>query len=396
MEKKMKKTIKKLLPEKIKNYIIDYMNNQLISNYFRKNHQRYALLSYILTPFKKDSLSHTNFFEAQSWAKILDDLGYNVDIVDFRNTKKINLSKYDLICGFGDVFQKIFESINHKNIQTIYYGTGMHVCHQNTISLKRVKDVYIKKGVWLGKSARFVEKTWTHQTVLVDGIIALGNEVCANSYRKYYDGMVYALPAPFYETQNGENIIRQRDSSSKQHYLWFGSSGLIHKGLDLCLDYFSQNQDIFLHICGPIENEKEFIDVYKKELLESPNIVLHGFIDIASKEFENILSMCSFTIFPSCSEGGCVSTLTTIGNGGLVPIITKETTIETGHEIWIEGFNYESIEKAIKQSQALSFEDIKEVQYSNLEFVKTNHTQEIYYQQLKTNIQKILGINNDL
>ncbi len=392
----MKKTIKKLLPEKIKIFIIDYMNNQLISNYFKKNHQKYALLSYILTPFKKDSLSHTSFFEAQSWAKILDELGYNVDIVDYRNTKNLDLSKYDLICGFGDVFQRVFESINHNNIQTIYYGAGMHVCHQNTTSLQRVKDAYIKKGVWLGKSARFVEKTWTHQTALVDGIIALGNEVCADSYRKYYEGIVYSLPAPFYETQNGENIIRQRGSASKQHYLWFGSSGLIHKGLDLCLDYFSQNHDIFLHICGPIENEKEFIDVYKKELFQSPNIKLYGFIDIASKEFETILTMCSFIIFPSCSEGGSPSTLTVIGNGGLIPIITKETTIETGHEIWIEGFNYESVDKAIKQSQELSFEEVKEMQYKNLNFVKTNHTQEIYYQQLKTNIQNILGSRNEL
>lgn len=392
----MKKTIKKLIPKIIKNLIIGYMNNQLISNYFKKNHRKHALLSYILTPFKKDSLSHTNFYEAQSWAKILDALGYNVDIVDYRNTRNIDLSKYDLLCGFGDIFQKVFESINHNKIQTIYYGTGMHSCHQNTISLQRVKDVYIKKGVWLGKSARLVEKTWTHQTALVDGIISLGNEVCADSYRKYYDGKVYSLLAPFYETLNGESIIKQRDNSSAKHYLWFGSSGLIHKGLDLCLDYFSQNKDVFLHICGPIENEKEFIDVYKKELFESSNIKLHGFIDIASKEFETILSLCSFTIFPTCSEGGCASVLTSIGNGGLIPIITKETTIETGHEIWIEGFNYESVDKAIKQSQALSFEKIKELQYNNLTFVKANHTQEIYYQQLKTNIQKILGIDNDL
>ena len=396
MEKKMKKIIKKLLPKKIKNFIIGYMNNQLISNYFRKNHQKHALLSYILTPFKKDSLSHTNFYEAQSWAKILDELGFNVDIIDYRNSKEIDLLKYDLICGFGDIFQQYFESSYCKNIQTIYYGTGMHVCHQNTATLQRVKDVRNKKGVWLGKSARFVEKTWTHQTLLVDGIIALGNCVCAGSYQKYYDGIVYSLPAPFYETQNGENIIKQRTNLSKQHYLWFGSSGLIHKGLDLCLDYFSQNQDIFLHICGPIENEKEFIDVYKKELFESPNIKLHGFIDIDSKKFEAILVMCSFVIFPSCSEGGCASTLTAIGNGGLIPIITKETTIATGHEIWIERFNYESIDKAIKQSQTLSFEEIEELQYNNLNFVKTNHTQEIYYKQLKKNIRNILGINHDL
>lgn len=388
--------MKKLLPKQIKNFMISYINNQLISNYFKKNHSKSVLLSYILTPFKKDSLSHTNFFEAQSWAKILDELGYNVDIIDYRNNKNIDLSKYDLICGFGDIFQKFFESNHHKNNQTIYYGTGMHVCHQNTISLQRVKDVYIKKGVWLGKSSRFVEKTWTHQTSLVTGIIALGNEICADSYRKYYNGRVYPLPAPFYTTQNGADIITNRNSSSKHHYLWFGSSGLIHKGLDLCLDYFSKNQNIFLHICGPIEHEEDFVNAYREELLKSSNIKVHGFIDIASKEFENILSMCSFIIFPSCSEGGSPSTLTVIGNGGLIPIITKETTIETGHEIWIEGFNYENIDKAIKYTQALTFAAIKELQYNNLKFVKTNHTQEIYYNQLKKNIKNILGRANEL
>jgi len=217
-----------------------------------------------------------------------------------------------------------------------------------------------------------------------------------DDYRKYYDGRVYSLPAPFYKTQNGEDIIAHRDSSSKKHYLWFGSSGLIHKGLDLCLDYFSKNQNIYLHICGPIENEKDFVNVYRRELFESPNIKVHGFVDIASEKFKNILSMCSFVIFPSCSEGGSPSVLTAIGNGGLIPIITRETTIETGHEIWIEGFDYESIDKAIKLSQTLTFEKIKKLQYNNLNFVKKNHTQEVYYNLLKKNIQNILGLANDL
>ncbi|MGJ0342971.1 hypothetical protein NG769_10965 [Aliarcobacter cryaerophilus] len=330
-----------------------------------------------------------------SWVKILDELGFIVDIADCRGTKEINLDNYDLICGIGDIFQKRFESVKCKAI-TITYGPGRHPMACNLTALNRLKDVYYKKKVWLSKSIRFNYSTLAHSNMLTDGIIALGNEVCADSYRKYFDGKVYSLPAPFYETQNGENIIKQRVSSSKQHFLWFGSSGLIHKGLDLCLDYFSQNQDIFLHICGPIENEPDFVATYQKELFESQNIKLHGFIDIASKEFENILTMCSFVIFPSCSEGGSPSTLTVVGNGGLIPIITKETTIETGYEIWIEGFDYESINKAIKQSQVLSFEEVKEMQYKNLNFVKTNHTQEIYYKQLKTNIQKILGINNDL
>lgn len=386
----MKKFLKMMLPNKVKIFIINYINQRIIKNYFNKSYSRTALLSYITVPFKSNSLAHTNYFEAQSWAKILSELGYNVDIIHYENKKTIDLAKYDLICGFGDVFQKYFESNSNKKIITIYYGTGMHVCHQNYASLSRIQDVYRKKGVWLGKSARFVEKTWTHQTTLVDGIIALGNEVCADSYRKYYDRQVYALAAPYYATQNPEKIILKRKEDSKNHYLWFGSSGLVHKGLDLILDYFSENDDIYLHICGPIENDKEFAKLYKTELFETKNIKLYGFVDIESQLFNEILLSCSFTIYPSCSEGGSPSTLSVIGNGGLIPIITKENTIETGNELWIDGFDYESIDRAVSKSKELSFSEIKKLQLKNLEYVKSNNNQEKYYLNLKLNIEKII------
>lgn len=387
----MKKILKKYLPEKLKVFIRQYRNNKSLNNYFHSAYPKNALLSYITEPFKKNSFSHTNFFEAQSWAKILNQLEYNVDIIDYRNTRKLNLEKYDLICGFGDIFQQYFESSIQKKIITIYYGTGMHVCHQNTITLKRVQDVYSTKNIWIGKSARFVEKTWTHQTMLVDAIIALGNDVCAESYRKYYEKNVYSLAAPFYKTQNANDIIIERKEDSTKHYLWFGSSGLIHKGLDLVLNYFRKNEDIHLHICGPVANEPEFMLAYKKELFESKNITIHGFIDIKSDTFRNILQSCSFIIYPSCSEGGSPSILTAIGNGGLIPIITKETTIDTGFEIWIDGFDYDSIEKAVKKSQNLSFEEIKNLQYKNFEFVIQNHSEERYYINLKEVICRIIN-----
>lgn len=392
----MKKIIKKYVPKSIKKHIIQYLNNQVITNFYKTNHSRYALLSYITLPFKKDSLSHTNFFEAQSWAKILDELGYSVDIIHYKNSKNIDLSKYDLICGFGDVFQQYFENYGNCKAKTIYYATGMHVCHQNNATLQRIKDVYKKKNVWLAKSARFVEKTWTHQTSLVDGIIALGNEVCADSYRKYFDGQVYSLPAPFYKTLDAKTIIAKRIENSKKHYLWFGGSGLVHKGLDLCLEYFAKHQDIYLHVCGPIENEPDFVATYKKELYETKNINTYGFVDIKSKKFESILIDCAFLIFPSCSEGGSPSTLTVIGNGGLVPIITKETTINTGHEIWIDKLDAESIDIAIQKSKELPFVEVQKMQLLNYMFVSENNSKNNYYSSLKKNIQKIIEDKSDL
>ncbi len=326
----------------------------------------------------------------------MHELEYVVDIIDFRMTKKVDVNKYDLICGFGDIFQQYFEDSTNKKIITIYYGTGMHVCHQNYATLQRIKDVYNKKGKWIGKSSRFVDKTWSHQTTLVDSIIALGNEVCVNSYKKYYDGLVYSLNAPFYQILDARKIIESRDQESAKHYLWFGSSGLIHKGLDLLLDYFSKNKDITLHICGYIENEKEFCRIYKKELFETENIKTYGFVDINSEKFKNILQKCSFVVYPSCSEGGSPSVLATIGNGGLIPIITKETTISTGYEILIDGFDYFSIEKAILKSRELTLAEIKALQLKNLDYVLLHHTQEQYYTLLKETLKQIISVKNEM
>ena len=383
--------IKTFLPEFLKDTIIKYINKQ-IYNYFKTDYKKKALLSYIVHPFKKDSMNHTNYYEATTWANILNELGYKVDIIHFDNCPtSLKLEEYDLICGFGDIFQKYFECTKGGRATTIYYATGMYVCHQNLATLKRVKDVYHKKGVWLGKSARFVEKTWTHQTTLVDGIIALGNAVCANSYKKYYDGVVLETPAPFYKVQNVEKIIINRERSANKHFLWFGSSGLVHKGLDLLLDYFSINKDITLHICGPVKNEPLFANIYRKELYETSNIITHDFVDIKSKKFADILTKCSFVIFPSCSEGGAASVLTAIGNGALIPIITKETTISTGFEIWIESLDFNGLDQAIKRATELSNEDIVRLQENNYKYVNSVHSQKNYYIELKKNIISIIG-----
>lgn len=388
----MKYYMKKLLPNFIKKTIRQIILNKKINNYYDTSYDKYALLSYITTPFYKNSLSHTNFFEAQSWARILNEFGYNVDIIHYESNKNVDLSKYALICGFGDIFQHYFESAINKNITTIYYGTGMHVCHQNQASLQRVKDVHDKKGIWLGKSARFVEKTWTHQTSLVDGIIALGNTICAKSYEIYFDKTVFSVPAPFFQVVDARSIIESRNERMHRAFLWFGSSGLIHKGLDLLLDFFAARKDLTLHICGPIENEKDFVNAYRNELFNFQNIITHGFIDLKSQKFKEILTTCAFSIFPSCSEGGAAGIITTIGNGGLIPIISKETTVSTGCEIWIEKLTAKGIQKAVESALLLDSEQIKAMQIQNLEYVLNSHTQDIYYNRLKLAVQTILEI----
>jgi glycosyltransferase involved in cell wall biosynthesis len=145
-----------------------------------------------------------------------------------------------------------------------------------------------------------------------------------------------------------------------------------------------------LHICGPIENEIDFVNVYTKELFETKNIITYGFVDINGDIFADILKKCSFVVFPSCSEGGCVSVLTAIGNGGLIPIISHETTISTGNEIWIENLTYEGIDKSIRKALSLDKVTIKNMQFDNYKTVKTHNSASNYYNQLKFSIITVM------
>jgi hypothetical protein len=370
-------------------YFRVYNSYRIIENVHKSNCSKNALLSYSLVPFTQISNSHTLFLEAKTWSYILFELGYNVDVCNFNNDN-IDISKYDLICGFGDVFQRCYEYTTKKGIVTILYATGMHFTHQNYATLKRIKDVYHKKNVWLGKSSRYVEKSWYHQTMFSDGIIALGNETCADSYRAHTSSIVYSIPAPFFLFQDAIEIIKNRKPGAERSFLWFGSTGLIHKGLDLLLEYFSKNNSYTLHICGPISNESEFANIYKDELFNYDNIINHGFVDIKTEKFREILLSCSFTILPSCSEGGSPSVITTIGNGALIPIITKYCTIDTSEHILINELNYNGIHDSIEQATSLSILEIIDIQLRNLALIKENNSIENYRKKLKSCIELIL------
>ncbi|WP_369920503.1 hypothetical protein AB8E32_20560 [Marinomonas polaris] len=208
--------------------IYNFYMNRFVSDFFGSKYSKRVLISYITKPFRINSKSHTNSYEVVSAAKIFHDLGYQVDIMFYENASP-NLEKYDVIYGFGDVFKKYFESGFTDKI-TIYYGAGMHIAHQNTATLNRVKSVYEKKHVWLGKSSRFVEKNWSHQTTLVDAIIALGDQECKKTYRRYYEGPIYSLPAPFYKTLDAIKVANARNSESKKASYGLGALVLFTKG----------------------------------------------------------------------------------------------------------------------------------------------------------------------
>ena len=72
-----------------------------------------------------------------------------------------------------------------------------------------------------------------------------------------------------------------------------------------------------------------------------------------------ILKSSFFAIFPTCSEGGSPSILTLVGNGALIPVMTKEASVDIPNSFTIKELNNLAIEKAVQNTQGISLETLK-------------------------------------
>lgn len=393
----MKKFIKKYISSDLWD-IFRFVHNKFkrpIKNYFKTKFRENVLVSYITYPFKnRINLRHTNYAEALEIAKVFRELKYNVDIVDFRYEGNLNYNKYSVIFGFGEPLEKSFYNRNHR-ILTIYYGTGMHTNYSNFFTLKRIEEIYKKKGKWLLESGRIVDKAWSVQTSLVDNIITLGNDEVVSSYQKYFSRKIYNIPVSYYKIFDHEEILRNKYfEDAKNHFLWFGSSGLIHKGLDLLLEVFKELPNLNLHICGPVDNELKFKDIYYEELYNYNNIHTYGFLDIGSETFKDIIKQCAFIIFPSCSEGE-PSSIINVMLYGLIPIVTNTAGIKIkDFGIEIKELTHERIKELIIKAVNLNEDEIEKRSMKCADDTINNHSIEKYSYELKKALIDILEKKN--
>lgn len=363
-------------------------STKVISNVFNTAHQKTALLSYIKSVFEnpqnKNDRKHTNHYTTYLIAEILNQEGYNVDVIDCGEEFLGDFNKYSLVIGLGKSLDEVLELRKDATVtKVIWFGTGCNPFFSNVITLKRLADFYKRNHKMIFSSSRYIKEDWPLQHEVSDWILLHGASFAKSTYRSYN---ISTINAPVFIYQS---IVRSNDewALAKQNYLWFGVGGLIHKGLDLLIDTFKDLKNCNLHICGNMEAEISFYDYYKSTIDTSVNIIYHGFVDVKSATFEKVLKDCAFVIFPSASEGNSPSVITCMANGGLVPIVTKNADVDlNGYGFTIDDFSVESVAKSIKQSEALTINELKEQsakildqtkQFNSFDYFKTDFKQKL-------------------
>lgn len=366
-----------------------------IEDYFQSGRTQRILLSYITIPFiTADYTTHTNRQECYAIAEIFHEIGYSVDIASYDSDIDINYSDYSCIFGFGEPLCKSFNQ-NVSNPIRIHYATEAHISWNNFATLKRASEVYAKKNVWLLNSCRIAKQAWPQQTTLVDAIILLGGTWGTKIYEQRYNGKIFSQ-YPSYNAELPLNLLVSKDFTvARDHYLWFGSVGAIHKGLDWLLEIFSKYPEKTLHVAGLVENEKEFMAAYSKEF-SLPNIILHGFVDVQSSKFQELMLQCAFIVLPSCSEGLSTSLLNTMCNG-LIPVSTIESGFDfTDSFVPIQALNINATRSAILESSSLSLDEIRQRSSACLKDVRTHYNINAFKKKIKSTIECLLTKTNTL
>lgn len=382
----MKSIIKKIIKSLLRLYGLELKINEKVQfNVFNLKGDKRVLVSYITAPFLKKNLklSHTNILEALTAGNFFKRNGYIVDVVHCGSSIDIDYSVYDIIYGFGKPFENYFLKSSHLNKKTIFYLTGFNPEISNELSVNRNVEVFRRYNKLFPNSSRVVDFNQFYAARLSTFLLILGGQATVNSYLSLKRENMYSVKAFFIESKNTIDLKEKNFGKARRNFLWFGSLGAIHKGLDILLEIFKNRPNDILHICGFQESE---MDLYKTILggKEYSNIINNGFVDVNSDKFARIMRECAFCVFPSISEGGSPALLTIMGNGGLIPIISSNCGLDG-----FEKYGFVTDEVSIKEfdrliSQALLLDEYELQERANR--VKKYVTEEYGYNKYLENI----------
>ena len=362
-----------------------------LHNVFGTGYKKNCLILYVQDPFfsSKGQRFHQSHEQLLIIAKIFSELGYNVDVTDYKN-RNVKLNKmYDAVFDICVQTPMIYEHNLKENAKRIVYFTGCESAFANGEELKRIEQLELRRGVKL-MPRRQAPPTDKHIKDF-DAAIFIGSQICVDTYKNLLPVSKYLLPNTGYDFGDRFDFTERKSTS----FIYFGSSGCVHKGLDLLLEIFKVDDfPCKLFVCGTFRDEDDFYREYVNEIENSKNIVPIGFTDIWSDKFKELCSECTFAVLPSCSET-LAGTIITCMSAGLIPICSKICGFNSDEAILLEDCSIDTIRKCILAASTMDADTIKSLRERSLNLTKTKFSIQNYEESLRTALIDILKVNDE-
>lgn len=388
----MKSLIKKLLPRSIEHKLRKFVKRPLFIqniNHDPSVDQERVLLSYVVAPLERpleSVMTHSNQQEVLMIIKALIDLNFSIDVaycLDDTNTSLILQKHYDLILGFGSPFLS-YSQVNPKCLKIIYLTEASPDFSRRQ---EEERDEYFFQR---HKKHMLVRRTGTYftneQLDIADAAILIGNEFVKETYA----GLPYEIQTLFPTGMENPNFVpnRKHHEETRKCFLWFGSSGAVHKGLDILVDVFSlsENSDLTLFVCGLKDRERKLFNFRRTK-----NIIDLGFVPVLSNEFLALLEKCTYVILPSCSEGVATSVVTCM-NHGLIPVVTRETGLDMkDFVVHMLDYHVGYVSEVVRKCANKSVQDLETFEREVIQYAKDSFSKKAFKKNFLNALQRILA-----
>ncbi len=350
-----------------------------------------VLLSYFQQPFRAANgqgilATHSRYWESYQIADTFLRLGYTVDVIDWDNRVFMPQKPYRVFVDPRHNMERLAPMLP-EDCTKIFYIDVAHTIFNSWAELQRLLALQQRRGVTL-QCRRF--ETPNLGIERADCATMLGNDFTRKTF-EYASKPIYAVPMtpckelPWMTDKNFD--------ACRRNFLWFGSYGLVHKGLDLVLEAFAQMPEYHLTVCGPIRNEPDFVEAYHKELYQTSNIKTIGWIDVMGPEFLELVKSCAGFVYASASEGQAGAVVTCM-HAGLIPIISYECGVDIPDQsgILLRESSVDHIKDAVDRVVHLTPAEREQQSRANWEYARAHYTRDQYAKAYHEIAKKILGI----
>ncbi len=346
-----------------------------------------AVISYLTWPFvegwqSSKARGHTNAFEVVAIADAFREQGLRVEVCDWDDVDYVP----PVDCRVAmDIHGNLERWRLPQSCIKILHGTGPHWLHWNHAELTRLSAVRDRKGVAIVPRRQVAPSRGVE---VADVVTILGNDYTAETFRF---GGKPVIRIPISSAYDFPDLPKRNIGEAKRRFLWVGSYGMVHKGLDLALDAFSGMPDVELTVCGRPEKEGDFLRLYHRELRETLNIRLHGWIDMESSDFMELARRHAAVIYPSSAEGGAGSVIHCM-HAGMVPLCTTAASIDLGgFGVHVSQGSVAAVREACRKFAALSDADVIGRIEATHEYVRKAHTRERFVENYRAFVKKLMA-----
>ncbi len=372
------------------------LRNKLTGRYLRAFHvpartdtsRGTALISFwvdafLLPPGKPIPVGHTHFWESRQIAYTWAELGFDTDIIHWTNRKFVPSKKYDVFVDVRVNMERLAPLLGDDCLRIQHIETGHHRFH-NAAQQQRLDEIEKRRGVRLRPFKLIAENRaieTAHYGTTTGNAFTIGTYAHAGrTIHRVGISTPYLFPSP--ENKDFE--------ACRRRWLWFGSSGLVHKGLDLVLEAFVGMPDHELVVCAPVDGERDFEKEYEQELYGTPNIRMMGWVDNGSPAFQAVIDSCVGLCYPSCSEGGGGSVIV-CQHAGLIPLITYETSVDV-HDFGelMDDISIEGIRRHVRAMSDRPAEELRALALKAWNHAREHHSREKFTQGYRTAAETIL------